>query len=163
MKTINTINGVCQIEEEQYFFIYPECTRSLKFQRNRLFIVSGVFVLFSLFHFSIGINILTRNGGELYDDRSYYVELMHLCFGMILTLLGLFVFTYARFQSTDTIILKTQIQKIAYINSVFGPKFEILYKTKNGKKRIKSIWLRKDFKEVEKAREIMAVEKMGGE
>ena len=86
---------------------------------------------------------------------------MHLGFGIILTLFGLFVFTYARFQSTDTVILKKQIQKIEYINSVFGPKFEILYKTKNGEKRIKSIWLRKDFKEIENAREIMAIEKMG--
>lgn len=161
MKVINTINGVCQIEEEEYFFIYPHYSRSLNFQRIILFIVSGLFILFSLFHFSIGISIFTRNEVELYDNRSYYIELMHLGFGIILTLFGLFVFTYARFQSTDTIILKKQIQKIEYINSVFGPKFEILYKTKNGEQRIKSIWLRKDFKEIEKAREIMAIEKMG--
>lgn len=159
MEIINTINGICQIEEEQYVFI-DNHGKSLKFQRNYLFVTSVLIIGFSFFHFSIGISIFSRIKGKLYDDRSYYIELMHLFFGILLVLLGIFRFNYARLQSTDNIILKKQIIRIAYVNSIFGPKFNILYKNKNGEKRRKSIWLRKELNEIEKARALIAAERV---
>jgi hypothetical protein len=160
MNVINGIDEICQIEEEQYVFVFRKHSRSLKFQRNYLFLNAGIIIAFSLFHFSIGISVFTRNEGELYDNGGYYIELIHLVIGIFFMLSGIFMANYARVQSTDNLILKNQILKITYLKRILGPKFEILYQNKNGKKRIRSIWLQKDSDELEKAKEIMALEKM---
>jgi hypothetical protein len=163
MSKINVINGIdeiCQIEEEQYVFVFRKHSLSLKFWRNYLFFNAGIVIAFSLFHFSIGISVFTIKEGELYDNGHYYIELIHLVIGIFLMLSGIFMANYARIRSTDNLILKKKILKITYMNGLSCPKFEILYRNKNGKKRIRSIWLRKDSDELEKAKEIMAIEKM---